>query len=55
MEENGLGMVAEGRGENLKNIYLGKNIEQYLTYFKKELSGEVGTKLKIKVCEAPFK
>ena len=41
--------------ENLKNIYLGKNIEQYLTYFKKELSGEVGTKLKIKVCEAPFK
>lgn len=41
--------------KNLKNIYLGKNIEQYLTYFKKELSGEIGTKIKIKVCEAPFK
>lgn len=40
--------------KNLKNIYLGKNIEQYLTYFKKELSGEIGTKIKIKVCEAPF-
>ena len=40
--------------KNLKNIYLGKNIKQYLTYFKKELSGEIGTKIKIKVCEAPF-